>query len=169
MTYFIRVATKHDQAGVQAVVGGVLAEYGLSLDPTATDADLMDLDASYQNAGGHFAVLVDEHDAVVGTVGIRRIDAAACELRKMYLAKSMRGQGWGKRLLEHILAQAARMHFTRVTLETATVLTEAIAMYERCGFRRYVPEHLAKRCDLAYCLDIAPASLAEPTLGTATS
>lgn len=59
MTYSIRAATKLDQAGAQAVVGGVLAEYGLSLDPDVTDADLMDLEASYQNAGGHFAVAGD--------------------------------------------------------------------------------------------------------------
>jgi hypothetical protein len=41
--------------------------------------------------------------------------------------------------------------------ETASVLREAVALYERYGFRRYEPGHLAARCDAAYYLDLPPA------------
>ena len=41
-----------------------------------------------------------------------------------------------------------------MTLETASVLTEAIALYMRFGFRPYTPKNLAARCDQAYELDL---------------
>jgi putative acetyltransferase len=156
MPYTLGPATNDDRSAVQQVVFGVLAEYGLSPDPGGTDADLRDLDASYHSAGGSFDVLIDESGTVVGTVALARVSETTCELRKMYLARSARGQGWGRRLLEHALVRAGELGFTRVVLETASVLREAIALYERSGFRPYVPAHLAARCDTAYYLDLTP-------------
>jgi len=74
----------------------------------------------------------------------------------MYLEPAARGQGWGRRLLEHAITKARALGFQRVILETASVLHAAIALYERRGFRRYHPEHLAARCDAAYYLDLHP-------------
>jgi len=77
-----------------------------------------------------------------------------CELRKMYLHRDYRGKGHGKRLLEHALAEARRLGFQSVTLETASVLTEAIRLYEHYGFHPYSPPHLSPRCDQAYRLEL---------------
>jgi putative acetyltransferase len=154
MPFHLRPATNDDRAAVERVVFGVLAEYGLTPHPEGTDADLRDLEASYHAAGGSFDVLIDASGEVVGTVGLARVSETTCELRKMYLARAARGQGWGRRLLEHALARAAALGFTRVVLETASVLRDAVALYERSGFRPYVPEHLAARCDTAYYLDL---------------
>ena len=45
-------------------------------------------------------------------------------------------------------------------LETASVLRAAVALYERYGFQRYTPSHLASRCDAAYYLDLQPNEVA---------
>ena len=160
MAYQLRPATRDDQPAVEQLVFSVLAEYGLTPDPTSTDADLRDLGGFYHDAGGTFDVLVADSGEILGTVGLFRISPSTCELRKMYLAREARGQGLGRRLLEHALAQATALGCTRVVLETATVLREAVHLYERYGFRAYVPEHLAARCDAAYCLDLAPVKTA---------
>jgi putative acetyltransferase len=70
----------------------------------------------------------------------------------MYLHRGTRGQGWGKRLLDHAIAEARRLGYRRVILETATVLKEAVAMYERYGFKPFAmdPSHKTARCDVAY-------------------
>jgi putative acetyltransferase len=154
MSYILRPATNDDRTAVEQVVFGVLAEYGLTPDPAGTDADLQDIEASYHGAGGSFDVLIDASGAVIGTVALARVSESTCELRKMYLASAARGQGWGRRLLEHALARAAELGFTRVVLETASVLREAVALYERFGFRPYISEHLAARCDTAYYLEL---------------
>jgi len=72
----------------------------------------------------------------------------------MYLHRDYRGQGLGKGLLDNALADARRLGFASVVLETASVLKEAIALYESYGFTPYQPDHLAPRCDQAYILDL---------------
>ena len=160
MDYFLRPATNDDRAAIERVVFTALAEHGLKPDPSGTDSDLHDLQTSYFAGGGAFEVLVDRSGQVVGSVGLCRISDSVCELRKMYLARQVRGCGCGRRLLEHALARAVELGFRRVVLETASVLRAAIALYERYGFQRYKPDHLASRCDAAYYLDLQPKNAA---------
>ncbi len=166
MNWNLRPATNQDCAAVRQLVFGVLAEYGLMPDPDGTDADLKDIQNSYQVAGGCFDVLVDEAGRIVGSVGLSPVAPGVCELRKMYLSRSVRGKGQGRRLLDHALAQAAKLGFTRVELETASVLKEAVNLYERHGFRRCAPRHLAARCDSAYYLDLIPAARSDGNDGS---
>ena len=156
MNWSLRPATNADLAAIRQLVFGILAGYGLKPDPDGTDSDLGDIEANYQASGGCFDVLVDDAGQIVGSVGLFPVSPSVCELRKMYLARTARGQGQGRRLLEHALDRARKLGFVRVELETASVLKEAIALYERTGFRRCEPAHLAPRCDSAYFLDLKP-------------
>jgi putative acetyltransferase len=154
MPLVLRSATNKDRAAVERLVFGVLAEYGLKPNPDSTDSDLADIERSYCAPGGFFDVLVDDSGRIVGSVGLYPLSSSVCELRKMYLDRSARGLGHGRRLLEHALTRARELGYSRIVLETASVLREAIALYERRGFRRYTPDHLAQRCDAAYYLDL---------------
>ncbi len=58
-------------------------------------------------------------------------------------------------MLEDALAKAKQLGFARITLETASVLKEAIRLYESYGFKPFQPNHLSCRCDQAYMLDLA--------------
>ena len=156
----IRPATRADTDTVRAIVFGILREYGFTPDPERTDADLADLDASYHRPGGTFEVLTDPAGRVVGTVGLFALGGGRCELRKMYLLPEHRGRGLGKRLLRHAVERARELGFTRIELETATVLEVARRMYESFGFRPLTPCQMPCRCDRAYYLDlgeVAPA------------
>lgn len=155
MALSLRSAVPADRHAIEALVFSVLADYGLHGDPEGTDRDLADLDGVYLKSGGAFDVLIDEAGEVVGSVGLARISATTCELRKMYLASSARGQGEGRRLLLHALARAQQLGFRRVELETASVLREAIALYVAHGFKPFTPVHLSPRCDCAYSLELS--------------
>lgn len=132
----------------------VLGEYGLKPDPAGTDADLDDIERSYFARGGTFCVLEDEDGSVVGAYGLYPAQGRTCEMRKMYLRRTHRGRGLGKLLLEDALDSARELGFTTVTLETASVLKEAIALYKRYGFAPCPSDHLAARCDQAYVLHL---------------
>jgi len=146
----IRSACNSDSGDVRELVFDILRAYGLQPDPAKTDRDLDDVESSYHNAGGYFAVLEDKHGELIGTYGLARTGDRECELRKMYLTAAHRGKGLGQMLLEDALRQAERLGFSVVTLETASVLKEAIALYRKYGFEPYASSHLSARCDKAY-------------------
>lgn len=152
--FTIRTATNADCAAVEALVHGVLKEYGLEPEPGATDSDLKDLEAHYSRGGGAFWVVLEAAGEIVGSCGIHRATSADCELRKMYLRRDVRGRGLGRRLLELSIAQARELGFRRVTLGTAGVLKEAIRLYERAGFNPIPRAGFPCRCDQAYALEM---------------
>lgn len=151
---FVRPATNADCEKVKALVFGVLSEYGLETDPEGTDADLNDIEANYIKRGGLFEILEDAKGSLFGTVGLFPIDAETVELRKMYFDKSLRGRGFGKKMLERMIQQACQLKFKRIYLETASVLREAIGLYEKYGFKPTAEGIHSARCDAAYFLDL---------------
>ena len=93
---------------------------------------------------------MEDGNHIIGSYGLFRIGENECELRKMYLAADHRRKGFGKLLLESALRRAEELRFSSITLETASVLKEAIALYKKYGFKPYTPSHLSARCDQAY-------------------
>jgi putative acetyltransferase len=150
----LRPANNKDCEKVTNLVYEVLKEYNLKPNPAGTDADIRDIEQSYFRRGGTFYVLEEEDGSIIGAYGLYPVDKATCELRKMYLRSSYRGKGLGKLLLEDALSKARQMGFKRMTLETASVLKEAISLYKNYGFVEYEPEHLSSRCDQAFILEL---------------
>ncbi len=152
--YTFRTASNQDISAIKELVFKVLLEFGLQPDLSSTDADLNDIDANYLNHGGMFYVIENADGQIIGTGGIALSSTKVCELRKMYLAQSVRGVGLGKKMLHLLLAEAKKLGFQQVTLETASVLKHAIILYQGAGFLPYQPDHLSTRCDQAYKLDL---------------
>ena len=60
-------------------------------------------------------------------------------IKRMWVAKRVRGLGLGRRLLEELEARAAETGSPLVHLETNGTLTEAIAMYRSAGYVEVEP------------------------------
>lgn len=150
----LRPANNKDCEKITELVFSVLKEYNLKSDPAATDTDIKDIEQSYFERGGTFYVLEEKDGSIIGAYGLYLLDKTTCELRKMYLHRSYRGKGLGKLLLEEALSKARQIGFKRMTLETASVLKEAINLYKSYGFTEYEPEHLSSRCDQAFELEL---------------
>jgi len=148
-----RAASNADCEEAAALVRRVLAEHGLAPDGDG-GADLVDLERGYWSRGGRFDVLCDGAGRVVGTVGLRPLDASRIELRRMSLAPEWRRQGHGRALLEHALAEARRLGFARVELETSSALGPAIALYRSFGFTPVTQDRCGTACDQAFALDL---------------
>ncbi len=146
-----------DREAAAAVIRTVLAEYGLGWEPAGADQDVLQVEACYLTAGGEFWV-VEQQGEVVGTAAYYPIDRGpqAVEIRKMYLLPTARGQGLGKFLLGALEAAIAARGFAEIWIETASVLREAVQLYERHG---YVPATGVEtaRCDRVYCKKLVSA------------
>lgn len=66
MSFIFRYARSDDSDSVRALVHSVLGEYDLEFDAADTDADLIDVHASYEARGGVFYVVESQAGAVVG-------------------------------------------------------------------------------------------------------
>jgi putative acetyltransferase len=77
-----------------------------------------------------------EGDTLVGCGALKRLDADHAELKSMRTAPTRQRSGIASRLLEHIIAEATRMGFTRLSLETgsAEFFQPARNLYAKFGF-----------------------------------
>ena len=153
--FSIRLATNDDIPAIRAVLHCVRSEYGVLGEIGANDAELDDLGINYFRGGGCFEVVEDAAQRVVGCAGLRPLTPCRAELCKMYIEKSARGQGLGRRLLEDLLEAARRGGFREVWLETNSALTEAITLYRKYGFQPVELDPHWPECDVAYLLRLA--------------
>jgi DNA-binding MarR family transcriptional regulator len=70
----------------------------------------------------------------VGCGALKFHESEPTELKRMWVAPSMRGLGLGRRLLAELEAEAARNGSRVIRLETNRSLTEAIALYRSSGY-----------------------------------
>lgn len=147
-SFLIRNWQPTDREAAAALIGKILSDYGLGWEPDGADIDVMQVETYYQQ--GEFWV-VEQAGNIVGTAAYYPIERGeqAVEIRKMYLLPIARGQGLGRFLLEQLEAAIATRGFKEIWLETATVLKEAVEMYESSG---YLPAAGVEttRCDRIY-------------------
>ncbi|MEB3209856.1 MAG: GNAT family N-acetyltransferase, partial [Leptolyngbyaceae bacterium] len=105
---------------------------------------------AYWKTGGVFWV-VEHQDVIVGSGGYHPSHRAekVVELRKMFILPEFRRQGVGRFLLTELEKSAAAQGFTEMWLETATVLKEAICLYEKFGYQPSTGVE-TQRCDRVY-------------------
>lgn len=149
-----RQADNRDAEAVRKLIFDVLAEYDLLAEHDGVDSDLADLEGNYIKSGGLFEVIEDDDGTLIGTLGLFRKTQDVCELRKMYLLRTARGRGLGKQMMDRAISAARELGFSRIELETAGALVEAIGLYRRYGFEPINPDHLCARCDRAFALDL---------------
>ena len=75
-------------------------------------------------------------EVAVGCGAVRRLDQVTAELKRMYVAPSVRSQGIGRAIVEALEREARLLGITRVVLETGTRLAPAIRLYETMGYAR---------------------------------
>jgi DNA-binding MarR family transcriptional regulator len=103
--------------------------------PTGFDpGDTLVADAASMRAPGGTFVVAHSDGAPVACGGVKNVDAATGEIKRMWVRDDMRGSGLGKRLLEQLEHRARDLGHRRVVLDTNATLLEAIAMYERAGY-----------------------------------
>ncbi len=78
---------------------------------------------------------------LVGCGALKRLDAEHAELKSMRTSISSRRTGIGKLILEHIMSEARRLGYKRMSLETGSMsfFAPARSLYASYGFARCAP------------------------------
>jgi ribosomal protein S18 acetylase RimI-like enzyme len=80
------------------------------------------------------------HDGTpAGCGGVQLFGSEYGELKRMYVRPAFRGLGLGKAMVHHLCSYARTNGVQVIRLETGIHQREAIALYERLGFRRRGP------------------------------
>ncbi|MDI1254090.1 GNAT family N-acetyltransferase [Thermomonas sp.] len=87
--------------------------------------------------GGHILFAVAADGQALGTVALKHDGDGVYELTKMAVTPDARGQGIGRLLMDAALALYRTLDGRELYLESSSPLTNAIAMYERSGFRHH--------------------------------
>lgn len=74
-----------------------------------------------------------------GCGGILLVDGEYGEVKRMWVRPAYRGRGFGRLLLDRLADHARSNGISLLRLETGIHQHEAIALYERYGFRRIPP------------------------------
>jgi DNA-binding MarR family transcriptional regulator/predicted N-acetyltransferase YhbS len=108
---------------------------------SATDAQRLSPPA------GAFVVATSDGEPVA-CGGVQTIGDGVGEIKRMWVHPDWRGAGLGSRLLRHLEGVCRELGHAVVRLDTNGTLTEAVAMYERAGYReieRYNDNPYAER------------------------
>ncbi|MCX7596398.1 MAG: GNAT family N-acetyltransferase [Fischerella sp.] len=148
--FFIRPWEERDRIPAAEVIRSVLSEYGLEWEPDGADRDVLQVEKYYLGTGGEFWI-IEYQNQVVGTGAYYPVTRGekAVEIRKMYLLPSVRGVGLGKYLLQQLEDAIARRGFEQIWIETASVLVEAVKLYESNGYQPATGVETT-RCDRVY-------------------
>ena len=131
----IEPATSADAPAVIDLIGRVFEEYAFVFDPAVELPDLFAFDRHYGTAQAAFYV-ARQDGAVVGSVGVGRLDGGTAELHRLYLDARLRGRGLGRALVDVVLHWCRRAGVRHLVLWSDTRFDRAHALYERMGFTR---------------------------------
>ncbi len=148
--FIIRDWQPCDRNNAADLIFAVLSEYGLECQADQADRDVLHVESAYWETGGQFWV-VEHQGQVVGTAGFYPVSrrSGSVEIRKMYLHPSVRGRGLGRWLLTALEDAIADQGYDWIWVETASVLKEAVKLYESSGYHRTTGIETA-RCDVVY-------------------
>jgi len=97
--------------------------------------ELAHLAEEYAPPDGAF-LLAEENGAHLGCVGLRKFEAGAGEIKRLYVVPPAQGRGAGRMLAEGIIAAARDTGYTSLLLDTLPSMRQAQKLYEALGFRR---------------------------------
>lgn len=102
----------------------VMAEHAFALDATGLSAARVTFWTAWQS------------DGLVGFGALKQLDSTHGEVKSMRAAPAARGTGVGRAMLDHIVTEARRRGYARLSLETGTAALHApaIALYRSAGF-----------------------------------
>src|SRR5665213_778654 len=134
----IRKIVSSDNSTMAEIIRASLLEFNAAKPGTVYFDETTDaLTELFQKKRSAYFVIEIDHEIAGGagffpTIGL---DENTCELVKMYISKKFRGNGYGQTLLERCISEAIKNGYKKMYLESLPELKNAIAMYEKNGFK----------------------------------
>ncbi|MEO5819573.1 MAG: GNAT family N-acetyltransferase [Vicinamibacteraceae bacterium] len=137
--FLIRPVSAGDLDDARTLFRAYAASLPIDLGYQDFATELATLPGKYRPPAGALLVARDRQGAPLGCVGLRPLADGSSEMKRLYVAPAARGLGLGRALMEAVIAEAARLGYREIRLDTLPTMTAAIAMYRASGFEPIAP------------------------------
>jgi len=116
------------------------------------DEELAGLPGKYAPPIGRL-ILAEAEGIAAGCVAMRPIDNRVCEMKRLYVRPTFRGQGLGRALADSVITAAREIGYETMRLDTLSTMRGAIALYESLGFKQ-IPAYYENPSGLAVFFEL---------------
>lgn len=131
--FIIESLKPHETEAVKALIAEYLHWIGVDLSFQHIEDELANFPDRYREPEGAFLAAKIEQQ-LVGCVGLKKIDSHVCEMKRLFVREEFRTLGIGKALVARILAEAEKLGYTAMRLDTLSWMKNAVRLYREFGF-----------------------------------
>lgn len=143
--FTIAAATPREIAEIAVLFHAYEAHIGVDLSYQGFADEVATLPGKYAPPRGQLLLARNAQGAAIGCVALRPMDTAGCcEMKRLFVSAQGRGLGLGRALAEAVIAEAARLGYAELRLDTLPSMHEAIALYRKLGFVPIEPYYAAR-------------------------
>lgn len=113
--------------------------FGMNLCFQNFDEEVANLPGKYSLPEGRlFLAFSDEK--LAGCIALRKLEENICEMKRLFVKDDFRGQKIGIALIEKLIAEAKKIGYQKMRLDTfPPKMEKAVSLYESYGFRETSP------------------------------
>lgn len=130
---------ERDRERIVALLREYEAGIGISLCFQSFEEELAGLPGDYAPPKGLMLLAREaEGQELLGCVAVRPVPGSPdlCEMKRLFVRPAGRGTGLGRKLALSAMAEARRLGYGRICLDTLPSMTAAQALYGALGFRQ---------------------------------
>lgn len=79
-------------------------------------------------------IVIFDNEEAVACGAIKALDSESMEVKRMFTLPEKRGKGLASAILNELEAWAKELGYEKTVLETGKRQTEAVALYQKCGY-----------------------------------
>jgi len=120
----------------------LLREYQAMID---VDLCFQEFEQEVQSLPGKYALpkgrlyLAVLNETPAGCIALRPLNETQCEMKRLYVRPAFRGRGLAKQLTGRVIADARKIGYRQMFLDTLSMMSDAQALYLSLGFREIEP------------------------------
>ncbi len=117
-------------------------EFQLPITPEINLCVLKAENEFYYNNSYNFWYATDVSGAIIGSIGLKKLNDHHAEIKKFFVHAQYRGKGVSQKLMQTLVKAAQKHHFDDLYLGTVGVLKAAQRFYDKSGFSRIAEKDL---------------------------